>query len=170
MSKAKMAKFQGKEYKQIDDEWEIKENATSMTFAGEEVGAAPAEGTAKAATVAGYIIDVQLAYNKEDDVYPCFAEFFKIAKKSVDFKAYTAARKDAEEGADEDENVDDIIPKYTQKQWDDVPLGEKFELLEPSMDLSAEFDVEMDDFGKFAEKMKEFGIEIPENLRDDLKA
>jgi hypothetical protein len=169
MSKAKMAKFQGKEYKQLDENWEVKDGSTSMTYAGEEIQAAPAEG-AKAATVAGYIIDVQIAFNKEDSAYPCFAEFFKIAKKSVDFKAYTAARKDAESSADEDENVDDIIPKYTQKQWDELPLGEKFELLEPSMDLSAEFDVEMDDFDKFAEKIKEFGIEIPASLKDDLKA
>ncbi|HME50847.1 MAG TPA: hypothetical protein VKM55_01395 [Candidatus Lokiarchaeia archaeon] len=169
MSKAKIAKFQGKEYKQLEENWEIKENSTSMTFAGEEVQTAPAEG-AKAATVAGYIIDVQIAYNKEDDAYPCFAEFFKIAKKAVDFKAYTAARKDAEASADEDENVDDIVPKYAQKQWDEVSLGEKFELLEPSMDLTAEFDVEMDDLDKFTEKMKEFGIEIPESLKDDLKA
>nr|MDO8109784.1 hypothetical protein [Candidatus Sigynarchaeota archaeon] len=171
MSKAKMVKFQGKKYKQLEESWEIKENSTSMTFAGDEDAPATpaADGTVKPSPIAGYIIDVQLAFNKEDNAYPGFAEFFKIAKKSVDFKAYTAARKDAEASADEGENVDEIIPKYNQKQWDALPLGQKFELLEPSIDLTAEFDVEMDDFDKFAAELKKFGVEIPAKLKADLK-
>ena len=169
MSKAKMAKFQGKKYQPFDN-WEVKENSTSMTYAGDEVAPpATAAAPAKPSTVAGYIIDVQLAYVKDDKTYSCFAEFFKIAKKEVDFKAYTAARKDAEANADEGENVDEIVPKYNQKQWDALPLAEKFELLEPTMDLTAEFDIEEPDFDKFAANMKEFGIVLPANLKADLK-
>ncbi len=171
MSKAKMAKYQGKKYKALDAKWEVEDNQSSMTYAADEDPApAPAAGTeAKPVTVAGYIIDVQLAYVKEDSAYSCFAEFFKINKKQIDFKAYSAARKDAEEGADEGENVDEIIPKYAQKQWDGLGLGEKFSLLEPYIDMSSDFDIEMDDIDKFIAELKKFGVEIPASIKADLK-
>ncbi len=171
MSKAKMAKYQGKKYKALDTKWEVEDNQSSMTYAADEEPApAPAPGTeAKPVTVAGYIIDVQLAYVKEDNGYSCYAEFFKISKKQVDFKAYSAARKDAEEGADEGENVDDIIPKYNQKQWDALSLGEKFSLLEPYIDMASDFDIEMDDIDKFIAQIKTFGLDIPASIKADLK-
>jgi len=106
---------------------------------------------------------------KEDNGYSCYAEFFKINKKQVDFKAYSAARKDAEEGADEGENVDDIIPKYNQKQWDALSLGEKFSLLEPYIDMASDFDIEMDDIDKFIAQIKTFSIDIPASIKADLK-
>ena len=169
MSKAKMAKFQGKKYQPFDN-WEVKENSTSMTYAGDEVAPpATAAAPAKPSTVAGYIIDVLLAYVKDDKTYSCFAEFFKIAKKEVDFKAYTAARKDAEANADEGENVDEIVPKYNQKQWDALSLGEKFALLEPYIDMASDFDMEMDDVDKCIAELKKFGVDIPASIKADLK-
>jgi hypothetical protein len=170
MSKAQMAKYQGKKYKALDAKWEVDEHQSSMTYAADEEAPKPAaDGTVKASPVAGYIIDVQLAFIKEDNAYSCFAEFFKINKKQIDFKAYTAARKDAEEGADEGENVDEIVPKFAQKQWDGLGLGEKFALLEPYIDMSSDFDVEMDDIDKFIAEMKKFGLDIPASIKADLK-
>jgi hypothetical protein len=171
MSKAKMAKFQGKKYKALDAKWEIEDHQSSMTYtADEDPAPAPAAGTeAKPSTVAGYIIDVQLAHSKEDNSYSCFAEFFKINKKQIDFKAYSTARKDAEASADEGENVDDVIPKYAQKQWDALSLGQKFTLLEPYIDMTAEFDIEKDNIDTFITEIKSFGIEIPASIKADLK-
>ncbi|MEX2684519.1 MAG: hypothetical protein Q6373_023315 [Candidatus Sigynarchaeota archaeon] len=170
MSKAQKAKYQGKKYKPLDAKWEVEDHQSSMTYVADEEPPKPAaDGTVKPSTVAGYIIDVQLAYVKEDNAYSCFAEFFKINKKQVDFKAYSAARKDAEESADEGENVDDIIPKYNQKQWDALSLGEKFTLLEPYIDMASDFDIEMDDIDKFIAEIKTFGVEIPASIKADLK-
>ncbi len=141
-----------------------------MTYAADEEPPMPAaDGTVKPSTVAGYIIDVQLAFVKEDNAYSCFAEFFKISKKQIDFKAYSAARKDAEDGADEGENVDEIIPKYAQKQWDAMPLGERFALLEPYIDMASDFDIESDDIDKFIAEIKTFGVEVPASIKADLK-
>ncbi|MBN2152665.1 MAG: hypothetical protein JW839_14535 [Candidatus Lokiarchaeota archaeon] len=170
MSKAQKAKYQGKKYKALDAKWEIEDNQGSMTYTADEEPPKPAAGAeVKPSTVAGYVVDVQLAYVKEDNAYSCFAEFFKISKKQVDFKAYSAARKDAEDGADEGENVDEIIPKYPQNKWDGLPLGEKFALLEPYIDMASDFDIEMDDIDKFIAEIKTFGIDIPASIKADLK-
>jgi hypothetical protein len=168
---AKAKKFADKEYKQLDEEWEIDNHQTSMTFAAEEVEAPAAEG-AKVSTVAGYIVDVQVSYDTEDKAYACFAEFFKIAKKQVDYKAYQVARKDAEEGADEEEgeSPDEMIPKYSQKEYEALPLGKKFGMLEPYLDMVAEFDIEMEDVDGFKEALKQFNVELPDKVITGLKA
>ncbi len=155
--KSKLTKFAGKGYK-LASESPVEDNTAVLKYAAED-------------DLAGYYVDVQLAYNKEDKAYTCFAEFFKLLKKEIDFKAYSTAKKEFEESLEDDDELDeeDKFPVYKEKDWNALDVAKRVEVLETSIDMDSDFDVDEEDFDAFVGNMKEFGIDIPTKLKDALK-
>lgn len=156
MSKAQIAKFSGKKYVSFPGSWTVEDHTTDLSFAAED-------------DLALYVVAIQLAYVPEDKSYSCLAEFFKIPIKKVDYKAYQLAKKEVESYKDDEDDEADPFPSYTEKQWTALSAAEKFDLLEPFLEVDSLFEIESEDFDAFVKQVQQAGIEIPASLKNDLK-